>query len=334
MNPLQTEILRNITRLTLGASFRNPAGEVAWGVRESIPLALLWIEYWHLSHMSMLESEAGPSAFKKALESLEAQDYIVTKPSSFFFPEGTHYYRTFDRQRWRLEHRALDEHRRLKDGELLVLEKCRSVIVAAPVQSWNEMEQYLTKNPSEGATNLFTLYGMRFDARDHSHFSITDKGWEHSQLGVEHILDGSRHDANGGTRTERPDPSLSPHPSETEGVPVEETRIEKSVQPKLEIDGSARTARWNGKRLGINSHADFAVLARLLEANGAIVSYINLFRAMKPTEVAESVEELTEAPPEVREAASHIRAAMKAIGCPHEPKNVRMKGYRLRSPDE
>ena len=41
-----------------------------------------------------------------------------------------------------------------------------------------------------------------------------------------------------------------------------------------------------------------------------------------------------EAPPEVKEAVMHIRAAFKRVNCPYSLTNLRGKGYRLDPPNE
>jgi hypothetical protein len=108
----------------------------------------------------------------------------------------------------------------------------------------------------------------------------------------------------------------------------------KSTKPELRIDDRAKLAYWGGKRLEINSHADFAVLRKLQSAGGAIVPYVALFRALKPDEIIDSVEAQTTAPQEVKEAVSHVKKAFSATGCPYHIENVRSQGYRLRSADE
>lgn len=107
----------------------------------------------------------------------------------------------------------------------------------------------------------------------------------------------------------------------------------EAVEEQIHIRADAGLAHWNGRRLDINSHADFAALQSLLAGDGAIVAYSDLLRTVKPTPIDQIVRHV-EAPSEVKEAASHIRKALKTVGCPWQIENVRNKGYRLLSPDE
>lgn len=97
----------------------------------------------------------------------------------------------------------------------------------------------------------------------------------------------------------------------------------------LHVDEAAKLALWNGKRLAINSHADFAVLHSLHSANGAVVPYLELLRAMKPVPISNRTERVKAAPPEVKEAVSHINRALKSVPARCRAKNVRRIGYRL-----
>ncbi|HEY3243428.1 MAG TPA: helix-turn-helix domain-containing protein [Phycisphaerae bacterium] len=103
--------------------------------------------------------------------------------------------------------------------------------------------------------------------------------------------------------------------------------------PTLRIDDAALLAYWGDLRLNINAHADFKVLRRLNESLGAVVPYASLLRAVKPDGIVEAVSKVQEAPPEVKDAVTHIKAAFRAAACPWKLENVRGEGYRL-SPDE
>ena len=110
------------------------------------------------------------------------------------------------------------------------------------------------------------------------------------------------------------------------------TPTAQDKQTGLVVDAGARIATWNGTPLSINSHADFTVLAALADAQGAIVSYRLLLKAVDPERVAGSVG-LNRVPDEVKYAVAHIKAAFRKAGCRLRVENVKKTGYRLRSPD-
>jgi hypothetical protein len=107
-------------------------------------------------------------------------------------------------------------------------------------------------------------------------------------------------------------------------------------QAALRIDSTACLASWNGHRLAINSHADFAVLSRLVTAEGALVPYIELERAIMPGLISDSIGagRDTVAPQNAKDAVQHIRSALRRARCPLRVENVRQRGYRLFMPDE
>jgi hypothetical protein len=102
----------------------------------------------------------------------------------------------------------------------------------------------------------------------------------------------------------------------------------------LDIRPEAKLAYWCGTRLNINSHADFAVLSTLFASTGSLVPYLELLRAIDEDRVADTVQKQDDAPPEVKEAVSHIKRAFREAECTWQIENVRETGYRLLSPDE
>jgi hypothetical protein len=104
--------------------------------------------------------------------------------------------------------------------------------------------------------------------------------------------------------------------------------------PILKINDTRRLVMFRGNALQINSHADFEVFSMLIRANGAIVSYTELLKKLKPDAISEAVTIGKEAPQEIKDAASHIRVALRKNGSNYQIKAVRSIGYRLLSPDE
>lgn len=102
----------------------------------------------------------------------------------------------------------------------------------------------------------------------------------------------------------------------------------------LEMRPESKLAYWYGKRLNMNSHADFTVLSKLHVSKGELVLFVDLLRAIDGKRVPDSVQTLKAAPPEVKDAVAHIRRAFKQAGCWWKIENVRGQGYRLTSPDE
>lgn len=102
----------------------------------------------------------------------------------------------------------------------------------------------------------------------------------------------------------------------------------------LETRPQSKLAYWCGKRLNMNSHADFTVLSKLLASKGVLVLFVDLLREINDERVTDSVQKLKDAPPEVKDAVAHIRRAFKQAGCCWKIENVRGQGYRLTSPDE
>lgn len=102
----------------------------------------------------------------------------------------------------------------------------------------------------------------------------------------------------------------------------------------IKIDANRREARFRGKVLSINPQADFAVLAALVRAEGKIVSYADLLRAVKPDEVHQLVSASKEAPQEVKDAVAHIRRALTVAGSNRKIEAVRKHGYKLPSRHE
>ena len=76
------------------------------------------------------------------------------------------------------------------------------------------------------------------------------------------------------------------------------------------------------------------MLLALHDADGAIVPFVDLLRVIDANRVSEQVAAMRAAPPEVKEAVSHINAAFRKVGCSLNVDNVRGRGYRLLSPDE
>lgn len=98
--------------------------------------------------------------------------------------------------------------------------------------------------------------------------------------------------------------------------------------PQLRIEDEAHLAFWGEERLTINSHADFRLLQRLQP--GEVVNHLDALRAIKPEEnVPDSIESSSQAPQEVKDAVTHIRAALKQAKCPLRIENVRSVGFRL-----
>jgi len=106
----------------------------------------------------------------------------------------------------------------------------------------------------------------------------------------------------------------------------------KRPRPHLVVDSEARIARWKDKSLPINAHADFTILDIVCQAKGKIVTYNRLLRGLKPNELDDSTV-VTNAPPEVKEAISHVNRALKKLNCPIKIRNVQRKGYKLLLPD-
>ncbi len=101
----------------------------------------------------------------------------------------------------------------------------------------------------------------------------------------------------------------------------------------LDLDRGALRAYWGGKPLGINQHADFTILDTLYRAFGTIVYYADLWRALKPRLVNVNTVQLKEVPEEVKQAASRIKKALKAVGASLTIKNVKNKGYMMKNCD-
>jgi len=93
-------------------------------------------------------------------------------------------------------------------------------------------------------------------------------------------------------------------------------------QRKLEIV-------FNGVPLRINKHADFKVLAVLVRAAGGVVSHMELLRAVKPDEVADTVALVSNADQEVNDSIAHIRKAMREASANCQLRNVKGVGYQL-----
>ena len=103
----------------------------------------------------------------------------------------------------------------------------------------------------------------------------------------------------------------------------------KRASKELVIDENRRLVFWKGKSIAINAQADFDAMVVLGRAGTAVAKYLDLDRAIKAKTMASSVTALKQAPPEVKEALSHINRALCVAGCPSRYKSVRKIGYRL-----
>lgn len=100
--------------------------------------------------------------------------------------------------------------------------------------------------------------------------------------------------------------------------------------PLLHVDEGARSVFWKGQPLDINKHADFHRLKRLYDDRGELVPFVDLLRTVKsPNVITDAVSAEKAAPPEVKDAIAHIRAAFRKAGCTMKIKSVRGEGYIL-----
>jgi hypothetical protein len=103
----------------------------------------------------------------------------------------------------------------------------------------------------------------------------------------------------------------------------------------LRIEPDTRLAYWCDKKLAINTGADFTVLAKLYEANGGLVTHLDLMKSLKPSLYAHSNARLTWARREEKEAVYNIQCALEKAGCTEDIlKSVYRQGYYLHFPDE
>lgn len=115
--------------------------------------------------------------------------------------------------------------------------------------------------------------------------------------------------------------------------PRKRAQTDRQVTSRLQIDETAKVVRWGQVRIKINHHSEYVVLSLLVRADGGIVAYGHLLRAIKPGAIDEG-RTVTEAPAEVKGAVSDIRPGLEAADCPFDIKAVRGQGYRLRSTHE
>ena len=121
-------------------------------------------------------------------------------------------------------------------------------------------------------------------------------------------------------------------PADGQGGGQEGQRTETgglAPQVGLVVDRDNRAVKWGGVELEINAKAHFAMFVALHSDAGRVVPYIELLKAVKPDSLIATVEKLTEAPPEVRTPISHIRAALRKVGCPWAIKATPGLGYKL-----
>lgn len=98
---------------------------------------------------------------------------------------------------------------------------------------------------------------------------------------------------------------------------------------RIRVDQRTRRAFWKTTILKINQQTDFDVLARLTEEVGAVVSHLDLYRAVRPSALHDDTITFTGADPAVKDVVHHINTALKAADCPWDIRAVRRKGYQL-----
>ena len=116
-------------------------------------------------------------------------------------------------------------------------------------------------------------------------------------------------------------------------VPSPDLGLKKPPEQELKVDSDSRCASWGDKQLAINSAADFNLLKALYVEAGKVVPYTTLRAAVKPDTVSGQVKTIV-APPEVREAVSHVNKAFKSVECRFQVVCARKYGYRLQALDE
>jgi DNA-binding winged helix-turn-helix (wHTH) protein len=95
--------------------------------------------------------------------------------------------------------------------------------------------------------------------------------------------------------------------------------------------------KWGNTILSINHGADFKVMSLLVEKVGTVVCHLELRQAVKPGTVSASVGQSrnglshTKAPPEVKDAVTHIRKALRDSNVPYIVKSKKALGYTLLS---
>jgi hypothetical protein len=113
------------------------------------------------------------------------------------------------------------------------------------------------------------------------------------------------------------------------------TRKPKRIATQnLRVNHDALEVSFRNMKLSINSHADFHVINHLIQARGKVVPYIDLFKAIKPSELSSNVQKMPQAPQEIKDAIVHIRGAFTKAKCSYRIEAIRGVGYKLLSPDE
>lgn len=207
MNALQADILQTIARLSNGFDFYDSNGGDLPGythghAHNGVPSLLLWMEYWTFR---MKQTQAARNAFDRCVESLIRQKLITSKQAGFMASPIPMFYRTAEGVEWRIEFRSRDVRRAPEVSADFEVWKCRMLTVAAPVDKWNEFDAYLTEAPHLNCLNLFTESGMQLDARQNPSYSVTEGGWDRSNLCMDDLKsEGIRADGGSASSTRVP----------------------------------------------------------------------------------------------------------------------------------
>jgi hypothetical protein len=100
----------------------------------------------------------------------------------------------------------------------------------------------------------------------------------------------------------------------------------------LVIKLDSREAFFNGQRLNINRESEFIVLKMLHERRGAIIEHAEFECAIRHEPVHDRVEKQRSAHPLLKDSVYKLRAALKAVGAPHQIGNAKSRGYQMLLP--
>ncbi len=97
----------------------------------------------------------------------------------------------------------------------------------------------------------------------------------------------------------------------------------------LECDEASGITKWHGRELPAIRGQALIMLKKLLEANGQVVSYVDLTKAINSLTTVKSIIALKQAPQEVKNARKTINQALSNAKVPFVVRAVNGKGMRL-----
>lgn len=196
----------------------------------SVPMILLWIEYWQLRLSYM---RGGYDAFERTIASLTRRKLIEVKKGALIPLEGRYSYKTLAGGKWTIESKHRGESLSMPDGSVITMLGVRWDVYAAPAESWDAFQTKLSKDPAQTSANYFTLYGMRVDAFDHPHVKLLDAGWDRAGITQDDVVDrlGATATGNGKSNETTPIKSCGRKQSRKRAKPAQK----QSTTPTIEM---------------------------------------------------------------------------------------------------